>query len=428
MDKVLVIAKILWGFIKKNRLFSIIVLVAILGTITAISIATHKNHKADPEFGVTEKFEQNNDEELVALILNYYYAYSTGDTASVQAYATPLSDEEKSYIEFYSKYIDAFENVKLYTKRGVTDGSYLVSAYVDLRFTGVSTPAPGLDFFYVDTNQDGNLYINNLYGSFNQSNGIYELDPAVTALIAKYEQQKDVIELQEKAQADCDEAVSSDSALATLVSDTLSNAIVEWSTNYKAEIARREEEEAKAAEEQAKKDAEAAEEENAFYGTATELLNVRALPSKDGSKIGQLNAGQKVKIYGKDGDFYKIEFDNRKAYAYAQYIKVEEKKEETSTDANTSTSTDTSASGATTSTSTSTDKVTVSKKKEYYFEGDKVTVKANRKVYESMMADAKVAGEVYPGQVLTVVYSYSDGFTLIKADGVKGYIKTTDIN
>ena len=47
---------------------------------------------------------------------------------------------------------------------------YLVSVSMEIKFTGVDTTAPGLDFFYVRTNDDGTLYIDNLYSQYNLAN------------------------------------------------------------------------------------------------------------------------------------------------------------------------------------------------------------------------------------------------------------------
>lgn len=436
MNKIKELGHILWRTIKDYKLFAGIAFLIVIGIIAAICFGLNKGHSVSSP-SASDKYKVDENEELVSLILNYYYAYSNGDVEAIKAYTDPISDEEASYIEFYSRYIDAFENVKLYTKKGLTDGSYLVSAYVDLKFANIDTAAPGLDFFYVETNSDGNLYINNLYGSFNQSNNVYEMNPEVTALIAKFETQEDVITLQNQVQQQCDEVVASDETLRGFVEGTLSDAIIAWSTEYQTQLALKAEQEAAAAEEEAKKKAEEEAEANAYYGLVTDTLNVRALASKDGAVVGKVSAGDKVKIYQQEGDYYQIEYDNRKAYIVAEYVKPEKKDEAednkpatTETTASNSGTTDSTTASTSTSTTTSStaDKVTVSEKKSYYLEGDKVTVNGNYKVYDSMMSDAKSVGTVYPGQVLTVVFSYEEGYTQIKAGEISGFIRTSNIN
>lgn len=62
-------------------------------------------------------------------------------------------------------------------------------------------------------------------------------------------------------------------------------------------------------------------------GYATDSLNVRQDPSTDKDAIGGLDKGDRVTIVGREGDFYKIEwnsfdgnFEGEYAYVSAQYI------------------------------------------------------------------------------------------------------------
>ena len=99
--------------------------------------------------GVYKSFKKNNNSELTTLINNYYTAYAEGDTDTLATLATPVSDQEISYIAFYSQYIESFNDVQIYTKQGLTDNSYLVTTEVELKYNDIDTAAPGLDFFYV---------------------------------------------------------------------------------------------------------------------------------------------------------------------------------------------------------------------------------------------------------------------------------------
>ena len=55
-----------------------------------------------------------------------------------------------------------------------------------------------MDFFYVRTNEEGNLYIDNLYSSFNREMGEQETAAEVDALIAEFEGGEDVQKLREE--------------------------------------------------------------------------------------------------------------------------------------------------------------------------------------------------------------------------------------
>ena len=162
------------------------------------------------------------------LINQYYTAYAAGDTDTLSTIATPLSENEKSYISVFSQYVDAYQNIKCYTKQGLDASSYLVSVYVEVKFKDVDTVAPGLDFFYVRTNEDGSVYIDNLYSQYNLKIKENALDTSIQNLISEYEDSEDVNTLQKEVQGKYDTAIASDDKLSEMISTTIPNAITEW--------------------------------------------------------------------------------------------------------------------------------------------------------------------------------------------------------
>lgn len=223
----------------------------------------------DPMSGVYQKFSEDSNEELNALIQQYYQDFADGNVDDLQTIATPISDAEKSYIQFFSQYVEEYQNLKVYSKRGADDSSYLVSVYLHMKFKDIETTAAGLDFFYVQTNDEGKLYINNIYSSFNQANGEYELDDNIASLIAAFEQQPDVTALQAEVQQECNEAMVEDESLNTFVNVTLQDAITKWASDYRAQVAAQEAAEQKAAEEAAAAQA-AAEQQAAEQAAAAQ--------------------------------------------------------------------------------------------------------------------------------------------------------------
>ncbi len=188
--------------------------------------ATESSQAAD--FTLDADFEKDAHEDVNALIQNYFAAYASADIEALEAIASPISDNEKSYIQVFGEYIESYENIVCYTKRGLTDDSYLVSAYFDLKFYGVETMAPGLDFFYVETKEDGSLYINNLYSPYNLNRTENSLDPNVYAVILQFEQQDDAVRLREEVESAYSEALASDVDLATMLSTTIPDAMTAW--------------------------------------------------------------------------------------------------------------------------------------------------------------------------------------------------------
>ena len=386
-------------------IFIAMVLVLFLGTS---SEPKEEKTSTKTSANVTKKFKTNNNTELDALINDYYVAYADGDTETISSIATPVSEQEISYIKFYSAYIDSFNDIKIYTKQGLTADSYLVTTEVELKYADIDTPAPGLDFFYVETNEDGKLFINNTYGSFNQNNNIYEMDSEVSDLISVFIRQQDLLDMEADIQDAYTKALESDSALNTFMSETLPAAHAQWHTDYDAEVAaaeeeakKAEEEAAAAAEEEAKAQAEAEEEANAYTGKTNAKANVREAADKNSTKLGSIKSGVAIKIYGEEGDFYKFDYNGTKAYITKDAVTLDSAADNDTTEQTSETA---NASALT--------------------EGTEITLDSTINIRSQMDSSSSKVAVAYAGEKVTVVMSYAEGWTKVKYGKKEGYIRT----
>lgn len=385
-------------------IFIAMMLVLFLGT-TSKEQTEKLNTKSTAN--VTKEFKKNKNTELNALINDYYVAYADGNTDTLASIATPISDQEISYIKFYSQYIDSFNNIEIYTKQGLNAGSYLVTTEVELKYANIDTPAPGLDFFYVETNDDGKLFINNIYGSFNQNNNIYEMDSEVSDLIGVFIRQQDLLDMEADIQDAYTKALESDSALNTFMNETLPAAHAQWHTDYDAEVAaaeeaakKAEEEAAAEAEAEAKKQAEAEEEANSYSGKINSKANVREAADKNSNRLGSIEKGTAIKIYGEEGDFYKFDYDGKKAYITKDAVTLDS--EANSEDTAEEETTNASA----------------------IAEGTEVTLSSTINIRSQMDSSSSKVAVAYAGEKVTVVMSYAEGWTKVKYGKKEGYIRT----
>ena len=221
-------------FVRKNLRYFIagvlfIVILLVLVKFTGTGTGKDQNGVEATEEVVTEEAYQENAIPAVnELITNYFNAYAAGDITTLQTLATPITANEQSYIGVISQYIEGYQDINCYTKSGLDSNSYLVSVSLDVKFMDIETPAPGLYFFYVRTNGDGGLYIDNLYSEYNLSRQESALDTSIRNLITTFYNSTDVIELQNEIQQKYDAALSSDENLLNLCATTIPNAITEW--------------------------------------------------------------------------------------------------------------------------------------------------------------------------------------------------------
>lgn len=212
----------------------IVVTITVFSGIVIELLSFDSNRTSESNAVLIDDFndEKSIDKKLEGLIGSYYKAYAAGDTTALQEIAYPISDAEISYISMLSQYIDSYDVKKISHETGLYDGAYLVSVVYKMSFSRIKTPAPGLDFFYVETDENGKIYINNLYSAYNMSNEENAVDSNITARISEYKQQDDIQALMETAQEDYSKALETDSELKTFVESTLPEKIKEWAEEY----------------------------------------------------------------------------------------------------------------------------------------------------------------------------------------------------
>jgi len=155
-----------------------------------------EDYVPDAEFEV-DAYPDVND-----LIKDYFDAYVVADFAMLEEIVSPLSDKEKSYITAMSQFYEQYQNIKCYTKHGLSKDSFIVSACFDIKFVNQEVTAPSMVLFYVQTNEDGELYINNLYSDFNLKYDEFAINKNVYTALIKYTTQDDYLELFNKVESD----------------------------------------------------------------------------------------------------------------------------------------------------------------------------------------------------------------------------------
>lgn len=414
-------AKKVLDFVKKNvryfaagALFIILVVVLVKFTNQPEVVSTENELVATEEQGLVLVEVEN--AAVQTLIDSYYTAYAAGDVATLTTLATPVSANEQGYISMYSQFVDAFTCTEYHVFEGLDANSFLVSVGIEVIFTGVETGAPGLDFFYVRTNESGALYIDNLYSQYNMNQNENALDTSIESLIEEYKKQDVVIQLQQTIQQAYNEAVTADVNLANMINTTIPAAQEQWlatviaqnmaeenteatepSSEVVAESETLQEEvpaESEAPEEEAPVESETGENTSETVVT-TYKVNVREAADQSSNKLGQVEQGTTLTRVGTEGDWSIVEFEGGTGYIKSEYL---------------STGAATGEEGTATS--------------DGLAEGTVVRLENTTNIRSSMDTNSDKVGVAYPGEEVTVEMSYAEGWTKVKWDGKTGYIKT----
>lgn len=364
----------------------------------------------------TAEYEVNAHEDVNALIAQYYTAYASGDLVTLSCIAMPLSANEQSYIAMFSQYVDEYQNVVCYTKSGLEADSYLVSVTMEVKFAGVDTPAPGLDFFYVRTNEEGMLYIDNLYSQYNLANQENALDTSIQNMIYNFESQEDFLSIESDVQTRYNVAVESDANLSTMIYTTVPNAINNWVTQVTAQNAQAQSTEVASSEVATEMPAEGTDvavestevtveepevvEQEMVY--TLDKVNVRSEANTSSSKLGTLEEGTAIARTGTEGDWSKVDYAGVPGYIKSEYL---------TTEAPGGTQEDDDEADATANTD--------------FAAGTEIRLENTVNIRSGMSETSERIGTAYSGEKVTVIMSYAEGWTKVKWNGKTGYIKSS---
>lgn len=366
----------------------------------------------DAETEIEESYQIDAYEKVNNLISQYYAAYAAGDLNAMASLAAPISENEQSYITMFSQYVEGYQNLKCYTKSGLEEGSYLVSAYTDLKFTDIDTAAPSLEFFYVRTDEHGTIYIDNAYSWYNLAKKENVLDENIQKLINDFENEEDVLALQQEVWEKYDSAVAADENLNKMFTETIPAAVQQWNAKIAAQRPSTEQtaesteaavtEEPEQAEAQSTEEPESTQEQTpaekeTLY--ATERVNVRAAADVSSEKLGNVEMGAAVTRIGTEGEWSIIEFNGGTGYVKSEFLNTDMSSANTDTAENT-------AVGS-------------------LAEGTVVMLSSTTNIRSSMSETSEKVGTAYMGEKVTVVMSYAEGWTKVSWNGKTGYIKTS---
>lgn len=389
----------------------VILIIVILGSFTGtkkIVEGVYKNYTNE---------SKNGNKEVINLMNTYYKAYAKGDVKTIKKIAKPISDKEESYIKFFSKYLDKYEDIEVYSKKGLTNDSLLISVSMNIHFKGIKTKAAGLDFFYLKKGKDDKLYIDNVYSNFNSNNSEFKMDKKIVKLIKTFEKQDDVQKLQEKVQKKFNAAMLKDEKLNAFLSDELIAATEKWSNEYDEKVAKekgKKTENKKSAKKDKKKDKKSKKKDEKKKSSKKKSSKSKSKKSKktsvvyskgevavydsastSGNNLGKLTIGQELKKIKEKGDFVEIKYEDKKAYVEKKYLS--DKKLDNN------------------------DVVIVEKLPD----GKTVDLTGTVRLREGASENTKIVDLGYAKEPLTLHESYASGWTRVTSmRGITGYVKS----
>lgn len=359
--------------------------------------------------------EENAYPAVNALMSSYYEALAAGDIEAVNAVNAFIDDTEKIRIQEMSKYIDSYPELNVYTKTGPLEGSYLVYVYSKVKFTEYDELVPGMQAFYVCTDENGNCYINE-----GEDNSV------VTNYIRDISLQDDVVDLNNRVAVEYNELLESDEELTAFLADlgnridvSVGEALAKAEApqaeggaepDADSEASDTETSDNEIPEGEASENTEAPAVNTVKTVRATDVVNIRSSDSETADKLGKAQIDDEFTLLEEKGNGWsKITFEGKDAYIKSEFLETVAEEEAPVETAESEESGNTEEPAQQTASTG---------------DGSTVTVIENVNVRKSANENGERLGLAYIGEKLELIMKQADGWTKVKYNGQTAYVKS----
>ncbi len=262
--------------------------------------------------------ERNTDGDLYSLIATYYNAFANGDVDTIKGISSYMEDTEEIRIPEMAKYVESYPLIEIYTKPGPRENSYLAYVYFHMTVTGFEEEVPGMDTFYVCTNEDGSLYLNT-----------DEVVPdAELEYIREMNLQDDVVELNNQTNVECNEIFLNNADLFYYVQELVADVKKTTGETLAAQNTTVDEPDVPEVSGDPAEGGQEGEQPvlpQPTSGTATTTVNVRASDSEQAEKIGKVAGGTEVPIVEQQlNGWTHILYEGKDGYIKSEFLRVAE--------------------------------------------------------------------------------------------------------
>lgn len=388
---------------------------------TAEAVVTPEVNQAQESTQAQEEMpqlvlEENAYPQVNSLISSYYGALAEGDIEAVVSMNNMVDETVRLRIQEMSKYIDSYPELNVYTKTGPVENSYLAYVYSKVKFTEYDELVPGMQAFYICTDENGACYINEK-----------EDNSEVADYIREVSLQDDVVDLNNQVAVEYNEQLEGDDELKAFLAD-LEKRI---DASVGEALAKAEMEAQAAAEaEAALAAADSTEEETEGQEPvikkvrATDVVNIRSSDSETADKKGKAQIGDEFTLLEEKGNGWsRISFEGSEGYIKSEFLQtVSEEPVDAGGEAPDIETASAAASDEGETSEAAGD--TAGQAAASAAGGQTVTVIENVNVRKSASENGERLGLVYIGEKLELVMKQADGWTKIKYKGETAYVKS----
>ena len=389
----------------KKFLMPVIFFIAVLITVVVVYKANRMASESalagdDSSVGEVNEIqeitmEECEDQNIIDLVTRYYNAMAEGNKTEVDAIYRGLDNAQGLKAEAISKFIERYDSIKVYTKPGPIQNSYIAYVYNMVKLYDYEKALPGLETLYICTDENGELFIN----------GDSE-DETIINYIKSLSVQADVIDLNNKVASEYNEMINADENLAAQLTNmrkdiqaVVAEAMVNQATGDASTDISGDASSTDASQEAAPV---------TYTIKAKENVKIRKGDSTDAEEIGKAEAGDEFKeLEALPSGWSKIEYNGGEAYVKSEFFE----RVDNGTEAG-------EGQSATADSSSSTNDDSAGKIGTKKIKADSVRLR------KGQGTDSAILATIDKGSTVNVIEENSNGWSKVEYDGQTGYIKS----
>lgn len=264
--------------------------------------------------------EENTNGKLYTLIATYYNAYATGDVETLKSITNFFDETDGIKIPEMSQYIESYPLITIYTKPGPVADSYLAYVYFQMTMYGFEEAISGMETFYVCTDENGELYLNE-----------GEVSEEEVEYIRTVNLQDDVAELSNRVTEECNVTFKNNTDLYFYIQEVVNDvqkttgeilaqqntSAVEGSTEETTNVENTGEGTGEVTQEPVPS--------GPVFATATTTVNVRSSDSEIADKVTKVSKGTKVEVVEqKVNGWSHVKVAGKTGYIKSEYLQMAE--------------------------------------------------------------------------------------------------------
>ncbi|MBO4913176.1 MAG: SH3 domain-containing protein [Butyrivibrio sp.] len=389
----------------KKFLMPVIFFIAVLITVVVVYKANRMASESalagnDSSVGEVNEIqeitmEECEDQNIIDLVTRYYNAMAEGNKTEVDAIYRGLDNAQGLKAEAISKFIERYDSIKVYTKPGPIQNSYIAYVYNMVKLYDYEKALPGLETLYICTDENGELFIN----------GDSE-DETIINYIKSLSVQADVIDLNNKVASEYNEMINADENLAAQLTNmrkdiqaVVAEAMVNQATGDASTDISGDASSTDASQEAAPV---------TYTIKAKENVKIRKGDSTDAEEIGKAEAGDEFKeLEALPSGWSKIEYNGGEAYVKSEFFE----RVDNGTEAG-------EGQSATADSSSSANDDSAGKIGTKKIKADSVRLR------KGQGTDSAILATIDKGSTVNVIEENSNGWSKVEYDGQTGYIKS----